>query len=201
MWRGRLIRRRRRSDGSGLPSGRSKRTARVVGGAVGLAVVGGVVGFLALGRGASTPEGRIVTPIQPNTLIRIDPGSMRIEARYQLSGDPFDIEFSGGRVWILEKGILEVLTPGAASELERTGLGFEPCSIAPADEGVIVGDCKDHRVYRVDADLGVRRWTDVPASGGFIQPLSEPPAASGCWCPTVARRTVCITSNRRPATC
>jgi class 3 adenylate cyclase len=160
-----------------VPLSQTRRAALVVGAAAGLAVIVGLVGFLAMVQEEPTPGAPTVAPIQPNTLIRIDPASMRIEARYQLSGDPLDIEFSVGRVWILEDGILEVLTPGA-SELERTGLGFKPCSIAPAHKGVIVGDCEEHELYRVDADLRVRRWTDVPASGGFIQPLET---SGGLW--------------------
>jgi len=160
-----------------VPVRSSRRTARLVGAAVGLAVVVGLVAFLAMAQEKPTGEAPIVPPIQPSTLIRIDPASMRIEARYQLSGDPLDIEYSRGRVWILEQGILEVLTPGT-SPLERTGLGFNPCSLAPTDRGVIVADCEEHELYRVDADLSVTRWTDVPASGELVQPVET---SGGLW--------------------
>ena len=68
-----------------VPVPSSTRTARVVGAVVGLSVVVGLIVFLVLAPEEPTAEAPIV-PIQPNTLIRIDPASMEIDARYELSG-------------------------------------------------------------------------------------------------------------------
>jgi hypothetical protein len=148
-----------------------------VGTVVGLAVLGGVVGFLTIGQEDPASESTPVAPIEPNTLIRIDPASMEIDARYELSGVAEAVEFAAGRVWILEKGILEVLDPGS-SEIERTGFGFEPCTMASTDAGIVVGDCEHHQLYRVDADLEVERWVRVPSFGDFFSMIET---ASGLW--------------------
>jgi class 3 adenylate cyclase len=159
-----------------IPVGPSRRAAFVAGSVAGLAVLG-IAGYLAFGRGPSTPTERPAVPIQPKTLLRIDPATMQIETRLELSGDPIDVEFSLGRVWVLEEGILEVLTPGAP-EFDRIGLGFEACSLARSERGVIVGSCSDSRLYRVGDDLRVRPLTDTPADGGFILPRET---SGGLW--------------------
>jgi class 3 adenylate cyclase len=159
-----------------VPVRSSTRTARIVGAVVGLSVVVGLIGFLVMAPEEPTPEAPIV-PIQPNTLIRIDPASMEIHARYQLSGVADGVEFAAGRVWILEGGILEVLDPGS-SEIERIVFGFEPCTMASTEAGVIVGDCEHRQLYRVDADLEVERWVRVPSFGDFFSVMET---ASGLW--------------------
>ena len=153
------------------------RTAQVVGAVVGLSVVVGLIGFLVLASEDPTAEAPTVPPIQPNTLIRIDPASMEIDARYELSGVAEGVEFAAGRVWILEKGILEVLDPGS-SDIGRIGFGFEPCTMASTDAGVVVGDCEHRQLYRVDADLEVERWVRVPSFGDFFSVMET---ASGLW--------------------
>ena len=79
-----------------VPVRLSTRTARVVGAVVGLSVVAGLIGFLVLAPDEPAPEAPIV-PIQPNTLIRIDPASMEIDARYELSAVPKGVVFAAGR--------------------------------------------------------------------------------------------------------
>ena len=159
-----------------VPVRSSTRTARVVGAVVGLSVVAGLIGFLVMAPEESTPEPPIV-PIQPNTLIRIDPASMTIDARHELSAIPKGLVFADGRVWILEDGLLEVLDP-SSSEIRRTGFGFDPCTIAVTGSGVVVGDCEHHRLYRVDTDLQIRRWIQVPPFGDFLSLIET---AGGLW--------------------
>ena len=153
------------------------RTAQVVGAVVGLSVVAGLVGFLVLASEDPTAEAPTVPPIQPNTLIRIDPASMEIQARYELSAFPRGVVYASDRVWILEDDILEVLDP-STSETRRIGFGFEPCHIAVTSSGVVVGDCEHHQLYRVDTDLEVRRWIQVPSFGDGFSVIET---ASGLW--------------------
>jgi len=160
-----------------VPLPPARRPSLVVGTVVGLAVLGGLVGFLTLGQEDPPSESSPVAPIDPNTLIRIDPASMEIDARYELSAVPKGVVFAAGRVWILEEGILEVLDP-SSSEIQRTGFGFEPCTIAVTSSGVVVGDCEHHRLYRVDTDLQVRRWVQVPSFGDFLTVIET---AGGLW--------------------
>jgi class 3 adenylate cyclase len=151
------------------------RTAQVVGAVVGLSVVAGLIVFLVMAGGE--PDAATGPPIKPNTLIRIDPASMEIDARYELSAIPQGVVFTAGRVWILEDGLLEVLDPSSPG-IRRTGFGFEPCTIAVTSSGVVVGDCEHHRLYLVDADLQVRRWIQVPSFGDFITVIET---AGGLW--------------------
>jgi class 3 adenylate cyclase len=159
-----------------VPVRSSTRTARVVGAVVGLSVVVGVIAFIALAPVEPTPEAP-VPPIQPNTLIRIDPASMEIDARYELNAVPQDVVFAEGLVWILEDGILEVLDP-SSSEIRPMGFGFEPCEIAVTSSGVVVGDCEHHRLYRVGTDLQIKRWIQVPSFGDFFSVIET---VSGLW--------------------
>jgi class 3 adenylate cyclase len=164
-----------RRDKVPVPS--TGRAALVVGAVVGLAVLVGLVLFLTIGQEDPASESAPVAPIEPNTLIRIDPASMEIEARYQLSAVAKGVVFAAGRVWILEDGILEVLDPGS-SEIERTGFGFEPCTIATTAVGVVVGDCERHQLYRVDTDLQLKRWVQVPSFGDSFSVIET---AGGLW--------------------
>ena len=129
---------------------------------MGLSVVVGLIGFLVLAPEEPAPEAAPVPPIQPNTLIRIDPASMEIEDRHELSAYPKGVVFSAGLVWILEEGILEVFDPATSEIIGRTGFGFEPCYIAVTSSGVVVGDCEHHQLYRVDTDLEVNEMDPGP---------------------------------------
>jgi class 3 adenylate cyclase len=165
-----------------VPVRSSTRTARIVGAVAGLSVVAGLIGFLVLAPEEPTPEAPVV-PIQPNTLVKIDPASMEIDARYELSAVPQDVVFAEGLVWILEDGILEVLDP-SSSEIRPMAFGFEPCEIAVTSSGVIVGDCEHHRLYRVGTDLQVKRWIQVPSFGDFFSVIET---VSGLWVIAVGR--------------
>lgn len=161
-----------------VPVPSSTRTARVVGAVVGLSVVVGLIGFLLMASAERpTPEAPTARPIQPNTLIRVDPASMQIDARYELSAIPRGVVFASDRVWILEDDILEVLDP-ASQEIRRTGFGFEPCTIAVIGSGVVVGDCEHHQLYQVDNDLQVKKWINIPSSGDGLFVIET---ASGLW--------------------
>jgi class 3 adenylate cyclase/streptogramin lyase len=153
------------------------RTAQVVGAVVGLSVVAGLIGFLLLAPEEPTPEPPVVS-IQPNTLVKIDPASMDIDARYELSAVPQGVVFAEGLVWILEDGLLEVLDPSSPEIRQRTGFGFEPCMIAVMSSGVVVGDCEHDQIYRVDTDLRVRRWIRVPSFGDGFSVIET---VSGLW--------------------
>ena len=158
-----------------VPVRSSMRTAHVVGAVVGLSVVAGLIVFLVVARGE--PDTATGPPIEPNTLIRIDPASMEINARYELSATPHGVVFTAGRVWILEDGLLEVFD-SSSSEMRRTGFGFEPCTIAVTSSGVVIGDCEHHRLYLVDTNLEVRRWIQVPPFGDFLSVIET---ADGLW--------------------
>ena len=161
-----------------VPVPSSTRTARVVGAVVGLSVLVGLIGFLVMAsEERPTPETPTVRPIQPNTLIRLDSASMEIDARYELSAFARGVVFASNRVWILEDDILEVFDP-ASQEIRRTGFGFEPCTITATGSGVFVGDCEHHQLYRVDADLQVKRSIKVPSFGDGLSVIET---ASGLW--------------------
>lgn len=156
----------------------STKKARVVGAVVGISVVAGLIVFLLLAPEEPAPEAAPVPTIQPNTLIRIDPASMEIERRYELSAYPKGVVFAEGLVWILEEGILEVLDP-STSEIRRRGFGFEPCYIGVTRTDVVVGDCEHHQLYRVDTDLDVKRWIQLPLFGDALFSVIE--TVGGLW--------------------
>jgi class 3 adenylate cyclase len=160
-----------------VPVPSSTRTARIVGAVAGLSVVVGLIGFLVIAQEERTREAPAIPPIQPNTLIRIDPASMEIDARYELSAVPKDVVFAADLVWILEDGILEVLDP-SSSKIRRKGFGFEPCMIAVMSSGVIVGDCEHYQLYRIDTDLRIRKWIHVPSFGDEFSVIET---VSGLW--------------------
>ncbi len=189
-----------------VPVPSSTRTARVVGAVVGLSVVAGLIGFLVLAPEEPAPESPAVPPIQPNTLIRIDPASMEIEDRYELSAYPKGVVFADGLVWILEEGILEVLDPATIRDHRRTGFGFEPCHIAVTSSDVVVGDCEHHQLYQVDTDLDVTSWIQVPSFGDALFSVIE--TVGGLWVlagydpiRTRSSRTACTSSTRARGTC
>jgi class 3 adenylate cyclase len=153
-----------------VPPAPDRRIPLLVGGIVGIGTIAILVAVLALRDGGEPSGRRPVPPIPPKTLVRIDAASMQIEDRFALSDNALDIAYSEDRVWVMEKGILEVLG-SRSSEMERIGLEFSPCALAPAVEGVIVGDCEHHRLYRVDTDLHVSSWHDVPRFGDSFSVL------------------------------
>jgi hypothetical protein len=154
-----------------VPSAPDRRIPLLVGGIVGIAVIAILVVILAVRDGDVPRRGRPIEPIPPKTLVRIDASNMKIEEHFTLSDQALDITYSADRLWIMEEGILEVLAPSPSSEMERTGLQFTPCALAPTSSGVIVGDCEHHRLYRVDTDLRVSPWHDVPRYGDSFSVL------------------------------
>jgi class 3 adenylate cyclase/streptogramin lyase len=153
-----------------VPPARDRRIPLIVGGIVGIGTIAILVTVLALRDGKEPSGRRPIPPIPSKTLVRIDAGSMQIEDRFRLSDNALDIAYSEDRVWIMEKGILEVLG-SSSTDMERIGLEFSPCALAATVDGVIVGDCEHHRLYRVDTDLHVSRWHDVPRFGDSFSVL------------------------------
>ena len=162
---------------SRVPVPPSRRPALIAGAVAGIVVLAGLVAFLVVSGEKPKAQDSTIAPIQPNTLLAIDPATMQIDRRYHLSGPPTELAYSQGRVWVIEKGLLEVLEPKSGKMWPPIGLGFEACSVAPSSEGVIVADCDHHRLYRVDSDAEVKKWVRVPR-GRLIVPRETP---SGLW--------------------
>jgi hypothetical protein len=153
-----------------VPPAPDRRIPLIVGGIVGIGTIAILLAVVAL-RDEQEPSGRgSIPPIPPKTLVRIDAAAMQIEGRFTLNDQALDITYSEDRIWVMEEGLLEVLR-SSSSEMETKGLEFTPCALSSATDGVIVGDCEHHRLYRVNTDLRVSRWHDVPAFGDSFSVL------------------------------
>jgi hypothetical protein len=157
-----------------------RRPALLVGGIAGSAVVIALVAIALWNRDAGSPAAAATTmaPIPPKTLVRIDADTLDDEGRFALSGEPYGVAESAGRVWILEKGLLEEVTIDTG-HIDRVGLEPSMCSIAAAADGVYLGNCADHRVYRVtEDDVEAHPFAQLPGFGDFLSIVSSP---RGLW--------------------
>ncbi|HET9248747.1 MAG TPA: adenylate/guanylate cyclase domain-containing protein [Actinomycetota bacterium] len=168
----------RRRAAAAEPRGR-RGSALLVGGIVGAAVIVALVATSLLDREAASPDASTPTipPIPPRTLVRLDPDRLAEQGRFELSREPQGVVATMGRVWILEDSLLEAVAMDTG-EIDRVGISPDVCAIAPSDEGVVLGDCAEHRLYRVTSDLRVIDWHHVPRFGESIVIANSP---QGLW--------------------
>ncbi|HEX6401302.1 MAG TPA: adenylate/guanylate cyclase domain-containing protein [Actinomycetota bacterium] len=154
---------RRRSS---VPAAPQRGRALVVGIVGGALAIGIAVALIVGGDPEGSDRSAPAPPIPPNTLLRVDPDTLRIEDRFPLGGDPAGLAWSAGRLWIDEGTILRVFDPRTGAFVGTPlGLGFRSCELAPTTGGVLLGDCARHRLYRVDVEGRITRSIDVPSYG------------------------------------
>ncbi|MHB8452108.1 MAG: YncE family protein [Mycobacteriales bacterium] len=126
------------------------------------------------------------TPPPPSRLLlRIDPITLRVLARFALPAPPLLVAVAAGHLWVATPGWLFQLDPSDGRIVTQVGIGVNPVSLAPSPDGTLLYVLGDSRgvhftLAAYDSTTG-RRLGEVTGSAASGGPLA--PTSSGVWVP------------------